>query len=45
VTLATIRELRAAGITHFALNLPTPFPPDIARWVTDTIITPALADQ
>jgi len=39
-TVATVRALAAAGITHVALNLRTPFPPGVARWVADNIIKP-----
>jgi hypothetical protein len=31
-----------AGFSHLVLNLPTPYPNDVAQWVTDELITPAL---
>jgi alkanesulfonate monooxygenase SsuD/methylene tetrahydromethanopterin reductase-like flavin-dependent oxidoreductase (luciferase family) len=41
-TRETLRQLIVAGFTHLVLNLPTPFPSDVARWVTDEFITPTL---
>ncbi|MGD9891018.1 MAG: LLM class flavin-dependent oxidoreductase [Dehalococcoidia bacterium] len=39
---ASLRHLIDAGFTHLVLNLPAPYPIDVARWVTDELITPAL---
>ncbi|MDT0343738.1 LLM class flavin-dependent oxidoreductase [Streptomyces litchfieldiae] len=39
-TRATVLELIDAGVTHLVLSLPMPFPPGVARWAADEIITP-----
>ena len=44
-TSETLRKLIDAGFTHLVLNLPTPFPSHVARWVTDELITPILSSQ
>ncbi len=31
-----------AGFRHLVLNLPSPYPSGVARWVTDELITPTL---
>jgi len=38
---ATVVELIAAGFTHIVFNLPSPYPPHVARWVTDELIMPS----
>jgi alkanesulfonate monooxygenase SsuD/methylene tetrahydromethanopterin reductase-like flavin-dependent oxidoreductase (luciferase family) len=43
-TRAVIKELIDVGVTHFALNLITPFPQGVARWLADEIIAPVLAE-
>jgi alkanesulfonate monooxygenase SsuD/methylene tetrahydromethanopterin reductase-like flavin-dependent oxidoreductase (luciferase family) len=30
----------AAGFRHFVLSLPAPYPPGVARWVAEEIISP-----
>ena len=42
-TRETLRQLLDAGFAHLVLNLPSPFPPKVARWVTDELILPTLA--
>ena len=37
-----LRQLVDAGFTHVVLNPPAPYPSDVARWVTDELITPTL---
>jgi alkanesulfonate monooxygenase SsuD/methylene tetrahydromethanopterin reductase-like flavin-dependent oxidoreductase (luciferase family) len=41
-TRESLRQLIDAGFTHLVLNLPTPFPNHVARWVTDELIAPML---
>ena len=43
-TRTIIKELVDVGVTHFALNLITPFPQGVARWLADEIIAPVLAE-
>ena len=38
-TQSAIREAIDAGFGHIVLGLPAPYPPHVARWVTDEIIT------
>jgi alkanesulfonate monooxygenase SsuD/methylene tetrahydromethanopterin reductase-like flavin-dependent oxidoreductase (luciferase family) len=40
-TRAVVRELAAAGVTHIVLNLRTPYPPGVARWLASEIIAPS----
>jgi alkanesulfonate monooxygenase SsuD/methylene tetrahydromethanopterin reductase-like flavin-dependent oxidoreductase (luciferase family) len=40
-TRAVVRELAAAGFTHIVLNLRTPYPPGVARWLASEIIAPS----
>ncbi|WP_344443145.1 LLM class flavin-dependent oxidoreductase [Kitasatospora nipponensis] len=35
-----VLELIAAGFTHIVLSLRSPYPPGVARWLVDEIITP-----
>jgi alkanesulfonate monooxygenase SsuD/methylene tetrahydromethanopterin reductase-like flavin-dependent oxidoreductase (luciferase family) len=42
-TRGSLRQLIDAGFTHLVLNLPAPYPSDVARWVTDELITPTLS--
>ena len=37
-----VRELIDVGFTHVVLNLPSPYPNDVARWVADELIRPTL---
>jgi alkanesulfonate monooxygenase SsuD/methylene tetrahydromethanopterin reductase-like flavin-dependent oxidoreductase (luciferase family) len=37
-TRAAIATATAAGFTHIVLGLPSPYPPDVARWVADELI-------
>ncbi|WP_405865963.1 LLM class flavin-dependent oxidoreductase [Streptomyces sp. NBC_00005] len=39
VTRDAIGEAIAAGFGHIVLGLPAPFPADVARWVTDEVIS------
>ncbi len=39
VTRNSIAEAVDAGFRHIVLGLPTPYPADVARWVTDELIT------
>jgi alkanesulfonate monooxygenase SsuD/methylene tetrahydromethanopterin reductase-like flavin-dependent oxidoreductase (luciferase family) len=39
-TRAVIAELADIGVTHFALNLTTPYPQGVAQWLADEIINP-----
>jgi alkanesulfonate monooxygenase SsuD/methylene tetrahydromethanopterin reductase-like flavin-dependent oxidoreductase (luciferase family) len=41
-TRESLRQLVDAGFTHLVLNPPTPYPSDVARWVTDELIMPTL---
>jgi alkanesulfonate monooxygenase SsuD/methylene tetrahydromethanopterin reductase-like flavin-dependent oxidoreductase (luciferase family) len=41
-TRERLRQLIDAGFTHVVLSLPTPYPGDVARWVTDELIMPTL---
>ena len=41
-TRESLRQLIDAEFTHQVLNLPTPFPRQVARWVTDELIAPTL---
>jgi hypothetical protein len=36
----TVAELVDAGLTHIVLSLRGPYPPGVARWLVDEIITP-----
>jgi alkanesulfonate monooxygenase SsuD/methylene tetrahydromethanopterin reductase-like flavin-dependent oxidoreductase (luciferase family) len=38
-TQSAVREAIDAGFGHIVLGLPAPYPPNVARWVTDEIIT------
>jgi alkanesulfonate monooxygenase SsuD/methylene tetrahydromethanopterin reductase-like flavin-dependent oxidoreductase (luciferase family) len=38
-TRAVIAELVDIGVTHFALNLTTPYPQGVAQWLADEIIS------
>ena len=38
-THSAIREAIDGGFGHFVLGLPAPYPPHVARWVADEIIT------
>jgi alkanesulfonate monooxygenase SsuD/methylene tetrahydromethanopterin reductase-like flavin-dependent oxidoreductase (luciferase family) len=42
-TQEAVLALAEAGVTHFALNLPAPFPEGVATWVSGEIIEPVLA--
>ncbi|WP_042406741.1 LLM class flavin-dependent oxidoreductase [Streptacidiphilus carbonis] len=35
-----IRDLIAAGLTHIVLSLRSPYPPQVAHWLVEEIITP-----
>ena len=41
-TRETLRQLVGAGFSHLVLNLPAPYPNDVARWVADELIIPTL---
>ncbi|UED82999.1 LLM class flavin-dependent oxidoreductase [Streptomyces profundus] len=41
-TRATVRALIDTGITHIVLSLRMPFPPHVATWVDQQVITPTL---
>ena len=41
-TRDTLQQLIDAGFSHLVLNLPAPYPDDVARWVADELITPML---
>lgn len=41
-TRENLRLLIDAGFLHLVLNLPTPYPSNVARWVTDELIRPTL---
>lgn len=41
-TRDTLQQLIDAGFCHLVLNLPAPYPADVARWVADELITPTL---
>jgi len=41
VTRDAAREALDAGFTHVVLGLPAPYPPEVARWVTEEIIRPS----
>jgi len=41
-TREAIGEAITAGFRHIVLMLPAPYPADVARWVTDQLITPSL---
>jgi alkanesulfonate monooxygenase SsuD/methylene tetrahydromethanopterin reductase-like flavin-dependent oxidoreductase (luciferase family) len=43
-TQETLGQLVGAGFSHLVLNLPAPYPNDVARWVTDELIIPTLGD-
>ena len=43
-TRETLRQLVGAGFSHLVLNLPAPYPNDVARWVADELIIPTLND-
>jgi hypothetical protein len=40
-TRDAIGEAVDAGFGHVVLGLPAPYPTDVARWVTDELITPS----
>jgi alkanesulfonate monooxygenase SsuD/methylene tetrahydromethanopterin reductase-like flavin-dependent oxidoreductase (luciferase family) len=40
---AALTELIDAGFTHLVLSLRSPYPPGVARWLVDELITPLLA--
>ena len=40
-TRAVISEALGAGFRHIVLGLPAPYPPGVARWVADELITPS----
>ncbi len=40
-TRAAVDEALGAGFRHVVLMLPPPYPPDVAHWVADEIITPS----
>ena len=40
-TRKAIAEATGAGFGHVVLGLMTPYPPDVARWVADELITPS----
>ncbi|MEU0464378.1 LLM class flavin-dependent oxidoreductase [Amycolatopsis sp. NPDC006131] len=40
-TRKAIGAAAGAGFTHFVLGLPTPYPPGVARWVAEEVITAA----
>ncbi len=40
-TRAAVRQAFDAGFRHFVLILPAPYPANVARWITDEIITPS----
>jgi alkanesulfonate monooxygenase SsuD/methylene tetrahydromethanopterin reductase-like flavin-dependent oxidoreductase (luciferase family) len=40
-TRKTIAEAAGAGFGHVVLGLMTPYPPGVARWVADELITPS----
>lgn len=40
LTLASIREAIGAGFTHVVLGLSSPYPPEVAGWVVENLITP-----
>ncbi len=42
-TRAAIAEARNAGFQHIVLGLPAPYPENIARWVTNELITPSVS--
>ena len=42
-TRAAIGAALDAGFPHIILSLPSPYPANVARWVTDTIISPSLS--
>lgn len=41
-TRETLGQLVGAGFSHFVLNLPAPYPNEVAWWVADELITPTL---
>ncbi|WP_243745308.1 LLM class flavin-dependent oxidoreductase [Streptomyces hainanensis] len=41
-TREAIGEALDAGFRHVVLGLPTPYPPGVARWVADELVTPSL---
>lgn len=41
----TILDLIAAGLTHIVLSLRSPYPPRVAQWLVDEIITPVREAQ
>jgi hypothetical protein len=41
-TRENLRQLVNAGFTHVVLDPPSPYPGDVARWVTDELIIPTL---
>jgi alkanesulfonate monooxygenase SsuD/methylene tetrahydromethanopterin reductase-like flavin-dependent oxidoreductase (luciferase family) len=43
VTRTAIGEAIDAGFRHVVLGLPAPYPPHVARWVTDELIVPSAA--
>jgi alkanesulfonate monooxygenase SsuD/methylene tetrahydromethanopterin reductase-like flavin-dependent oxidoreductase (luciferase family) len=43
-TRETLGQVVGAGFSHLVLNLPAPYPNDVARWVADELIVPTLGD-
>jgi alkanesulfonate monooxygenase SsuD/methylene tetrahydromethanopterin reductase-like flavin-dependent oxidoreductase (luciferase family) len=40
-TVDAIRQHTDAGFGHFIVSLPAPFPPDVAHWLAEEVITPS----
>jgi alkanesulfonate monooxygenase SsuD/methylene tetrahydromethanopterin reductase-like flavin-dependent oxidoreductase (luciferase family) len=40
-TRSAIAEATDAGFGHIVLSIPAPYPPGVARWLTDELITPS----
>ncbi len=40
-TRAAVRQALDAGFRHFVLILPAQYPANVARWITDELITPS----
>nr|WP_296780967.1 LLM class flavin-dependent oxidoreductase [Rhodococcus sp. (in: high G+C Gram-positive bacteria)] len=45
LTLASIREAIDADFTHIVLGLSSPYPPEVAGWVVENVITPARRER
>ncbi|WP_280276227.1 LLM class flavin-dependent oxidoreductase [Nocardia wallacei] len=41
-TRKAIRAALDAGFPHIVLGLPSPYPPQVARWVADELVTPSV---